>query len=84
MIITLKQSIRFVVKICPDVSINGYCLKTQIDDCIFKLKDCGFNVRAVVADNHAANVSVFNELLSYEADDNLFIRHLAYHEWYLL
>jgi hypothetical protein len=79
MIVGLKESIPYVIKTCPEVSINGYWLHNEIDSSINNLKECGFNVRAVVCDNHSANVSAFNQLLrDYKAETDLFIYHPAY------
>ena len=41
------------------------------------LKNCGFRVRAIVSDNHSANVLAYNLLLKEfgHLDDNLFIEH---------
>ena len=49
------------------------------------LKNCGFRVRAIVSDNHSANVLAYNLLLKEfgHLDDNLFIEH-DYQKIYLL
>ena len=41
------------------------------------LKNCGFRVRAIVSDNHSANVLAYKLLLKEfsHPDDNLFIEH---------
>ena len=78
MIAGLKKSIPYVIKACPEISINGDWLANEIAQSISTLSNNGFNVRAVVTDNHSANVSVFNMLLKkYETDSSrLFIKHL--------
>ena len=79
MIVSLKKSIPYVVKCCPEVTINGSWFSGEIDKCIFPLKEAGFNVRAVITDNHSSNVSAFKFLLNkYEGDNELFIYHPAY------
>ena len=79
MIVGLKESIPYVVKTCPEVSINGNWLRNEIDSSIYDLKKCGFNVRAVVCDNHSANVCAFTQLLhDYPAESELYIHHPAY------
>ena len=49
------------------------------------LKNCGFRVRAIVSDNHSANVLAYNLLLKEfgHLDDNLFIER-DYQKIYLL
>ena len=49
------------------------------------LKNCGFRVRAIVSDNHSANVLAYNLLLKEfgHLDDNLFIEQ-DYQKIYLL
>ena len=45
----------------------------------FNLKEVGFNVRAIITDNHACNVSAFRMLLKkYEGDNKLSVYHSAY------
>ena len=62
MIVGMKESIPYVVKELPETTISGAWLSDQIDECIDILADCGFNVRAVVTDNHSANVNAFSNL----------------------
>ena len=49
------------------------------------MKNCGFRVRAIVSDNHSANVLAYKLLLKEfdHLDDNLFIEH-HYQKIYLL
>ena len=51
-----------MVKALPETTISGAWLSDQIDECIDILAYCGFNVRAVVTDNHSANVNAFSNL----------------------
>ena len=71
MIQGLKQSIPVVIKACPEVTIKGEWLANEVDDCIKQLSQQGFNVRAVVTDNHSCNVSAFSKLKkSYNSVDS--------------
>ena len=63
-ILGLKNSLSFVVKSCPEVTINGDLVRREIWDTIGKLAESGFNVRAVVTDNHGSNVTAFKSLLN--------------------
>ena len=79
MIVGIKQSIPFVVQSSPETTVTGKWLKEQLDDCITKLMERGFKVRAVVADNHKSNVSAFTSMLkSYAGEDDISIYHPAY------
>ena len=73
----LKKSISFVIKALPETEITGEWLAQHISECISCLSRVGFNVRAVVTDNHASNVNAFNCLLyTYVTNDSkLFIQH---------
>ena len=77
MIVGLKDSLPYVVKSCPEVTINGDLVRREIWDTIGKLAESGFNVRAVVTDNHGSNVTAFKSLLNeYRSDLNeLAIKH---------
>ena len=76
MIQGLKQSIPIVIKACPEVTIKGEWLANEVDDCIKQLSPQGFNVRAVVTDNHSCNVSAFSKLKkSYNSVDSFSIKH---------
>ena len=79
LIVSLKNSVPCVVKALPETSISGYWLSEEIDKCITNLKEIGLQVRAVVSDDHASNVSAFSILLNKDRGDNeLFIYHPAY------
>ena len=74
MISGLKKSVPSVVKACPEVTVNGEWLSQEILKCIFHLINSGFFIRAVVADNHSANVNAFNILLDkFEGDKTHYI-----------
>ena len=63
MINSLKQSIPFVIKAIPEVKIEGLWLSEQIDECIHTLHKTGFNIVAVISDNHSTNMAAFNILM---------------------
>ena len=75
MIVGMKENIPYVIKAAPDTAITGEWLKEQILDCLKTLKTCEFNVRAIVCDNHASNVSAYNILLkeSRQTEDSPYI-----------
>ena len=74
MITGLKKTIPFVVKACPEVKVNGEWLSHEILKCISQVVNAGFFIRAVVADNHSANVNAFNILLDkFEGDKKYYI-----------
>ena len=70
MIVSLKKSVPFVVKAIPETTINGKWLSEQIDSVLSSVHECGFQVRAVVPDNHSTNVSAFNYLLKKYGNDD--------------
>lgn len=63
MIVSLKQSIPFVIKAVPEVSVEGVWLRNHIDESITSLQGIGFQVRAVITDNYSSNVSAFTQLI---------------------
>ena len=77
MIQGLKKSTSFVIKALPETKITGELLAQHISECISCLSKVGFNVRAVVTDNHSTNVNAFKCLLyTYGTNDSkLFIQH---------
>ena len=64
MIIGLKNNIPYVIKACPENEINGEWLKDQLIDSLEALQANDFNVRGIVCDNHASNVSAYKKLLA--------------------
>ena len=62
MIQGLEHSVPVVVKGCPITALNGEWLAKEIETCLAALASCGFKVRGVVADNHAANANAFKTL----------------------
>ena len=79
MIVGLEKSIPYVVKSSPDVTITGEWLREQIDECIRTVAKAGFNVRAIIADDHSTNVSAYFKLQKkYEDDSKTYISHPVY------
>ena len=70
MIIGLKKNVPYVVKTPPVTFINSELLKDELLNCLELLITGGFNVRAVMFDNHAANVSAFTKLMLQFGEDN--------------
>ena len=63
-----------VIKAYPEVIVNGEWLSQEILKCIFQVINIGFFIRAVVADNHSANVNAFNILFDkFEKDKKYYI-----------
>ena len=62
-------------KAAPVTFINSELLKDELLNCLELLITDGFNVRAIISDNHAANVSTFTKLtLQFgEGHESLFI-----------
>ena len=50
--------------------VNSELLKDELLNCLELLITGGFNVRAVIFDNHAANVSAFTKLMLQFGEDN--------------
>ena len=64
MIVSLKKSIPFVVKACPEYKISGQWLSMQIEESLETLFESSFNVKAVITDNHSTNMLSFKILCS--------------------
>ena len=62
MIFGLTKSIPYVVKAVPVVNLNGRLVKEEIEESLRSLKEIGFNIRAVISDNHSTNVSAYSSL----------------------
>ena len=81
MVVGIKQSIPYVVKATPEVTIKGSWLCDEIDGCISLLAENGFRVRAVVTDNHSTNVRAFAKLREkYNATSDHSIIHPKNHD----
>ena len=79
MIVGLKESIPYVIKSSPEITINATWLKDELLECLDVLFQCDFNVRRIVCDNHQSNVSTFKKLLerSTQDPDDLFMNYNA-------
>ena len=77
MIAGLKENVPYLMKSVPEQNIDGKWIKEQILDSLKTLKNGGFWVKAIVSDNHTANVLAYKLLLKEfgHPDDNLFIEH---------
>ena len=64
MINSLEKSIHFAIKAIPEIKIEGKCLSEHIDNWITSLNSVGFNIFAVISDNHSINVLAFKYLFS--------------------
>ena len=63
MIIGLQENVPYIVKAAPVTFINNELLKVELLNCLELLITGGFNVRAVIGYNDAANVSAFTKLI---------------------
>ena len=70
MVIGLKENVPYVVKAAPVTFIKSELLKDELLNCLELLITGGFNVRPVICDNYAANVSAFTKLILQFGDDN--------------
>ena len=75
MIVGLKENVSYIIKSVPEWNTDGKWIKKQILDSLKTSKNCGFRIRAIVSDNHSANVLAYKLLLKEfgDLDDNLFI-----------
>ena len=64
MIVGLKSSIPYIIQTVPEKEIRGEWLKDKIVHCLTILQEKGFNVRGIVCDDHASNVSAYKKLLN--------------------
>ena len=70
MIIGLKENVPYIVIAAPVTFIDSELLKDELLNCLELLITDSFNVRAVICDNHAANVSAFTKLILQFGEDN--------------
>ena len=84
-IVELKENVPNIIKSVTERNIDGEWIKERILDSLKTLKNCVIRVRAIVSENHSANVFTYNLLLKEfgHLDDDLFIEH-DYQEIYLL
>ena len=63
MIVGLKESITYVIKSSPEITVNAVWLRDELFECLDILCQCDFDVREIACDNHHCNVSTFEKLL---------------------
>ena len=80
MVVGLKENISCVVKAIPIVKLNSDWLKSEILNLIEFLIKNSFNVRGVVCDNHASNVSSFTKLLDTHGVKKMVCLLMYYHK----
>ena len=78
MVVGLQKSIPYVVKSTPEVTITGEWLVQQIDECIRTMAKAGFNIRAVISDDHSTNVSAYSKLKNMYTSGDTYIEHPVY------
>ena len=59
MIVGLKENAPYIIKSVPERNIDGKWIKEKILGSLKTLKNSGFRVRAIVSDNHSANVLAY-------------------------
>ena len=64
MVVGLKESVPYIVQSVPEMTFNGQWLAEKIRENIDNLTSIGLSVRAVVTDNHSANVNAFSTLVT--------------------
>ena len=71
MIVSLKESVPYVIKSSPESNIDANWLKAELLDSL------GIRVRASVCDNHPSNVTSFKKLLEHisQNPDELYKPH---------
>ena len=74
MMVELKQYVPYIMKSVPTQNIDGKWIKEHILHSLKTWKNCGVRVRAMVSDNHSANVLLAYKLLL----KNLFILMMFY------
>ena len=57
-----NEKIPFVVKACPEVRISGSWLSAEIEETLETMNSTGFNICAIITDNHSVNVLAFKML----------------------
>ena len=77
MIVGLKENVPYIIKSVPKRNIDGKWIKEQILGSLETLENCGFRVRAIISDDHSANVLAYELLLKEFGylDDNLLTEH---------
>ena len=64
MINNLKKSIFFVIKAIPEINSERKWHSENSDNCIISFDSVGFNVCAIISDNHSTNILAFKYLFN--------------------
>ena len=75
MVCGLKKTLPIVVKASPETKLNGTWMSEQLEECVCTLAEAGFKVRAIVTDNHSANVAAFSMLRKKFPGGGFFFQH---------
>ena len=75
MVCGLKKTLPIVVKTSPETKLNGTWMSEQLEECVCTLAEAGFKVRAIVTDNHSANVAAFSMLRKKFPGEGFFFQH---------
>ena len=70
MLVGLKSNTPFIIKCVPEREVNGDFVMNNLKECLQCLYELDFNVRGVVCDNHASNVSAYRKLFSVYGNDS--------------
>ena len=70
MVVSLKKSVPFAIKACPESKISGDSLSLQIEETLRTIFNAAFNVWAVITDIHAVNVLSFKNLRNKYGEKN--------------
>ena len=61
MIISLKETVRYVIKAVPIVKLSSDIILDWILNCLKVLSDANFQPQCIISDNHQSNISAFNK-----------------------
>ena len=70
MVVGLKTSIPYIIQATPEITFTGSWLAETISKNVQVLSEAGFQVRAIVSDNHSTNVNAYAELLTMHSSDS--------------
>ena len=62
MIVGLKKSVPYVIKLSPETVINAKSFKIEASGYLDVLIPYDVNVRAIICDNHPSNISTFTKI----------------------
>ena len=61
MVVSLKQSVPYVIKACPKTSLSCRWLTDESEESLSTLSNAGLRIRAVITGNHSTNVTAFKK-----------------------